>query len=198
MNTGWSVAAKDCCSQRARREWITITGPATPAVVLKNPPTAPASAVGSRPFHSGRRGRPNIVARARSTTPPTTTCSQAAGSSRTTSAAGTAPTAAAGAMIAKRRQSTWRQTESMMRKPETVVVALVTSTPVAGPRSSARVGATTRPTPVPETRCRTEPTRIERAATARSSTAPIVRHRAPPAGTDRRWTSPGTTVSLLS
>src|SRR5699024_3054655 len=54
------------------------------------------------------------------------------------------------------------------RAAETVVVRLVSSTPATGPRRSARVGDTTRPTPIPLTRCRTVPRTTDAAATSRS------------------------------
>lgn len=191
MKTGCSVAWKERCSQRARREWTTITGAAMPAVVLKAPPSSPASIRGSPPVRWGSSGSQALTAIASMTIDPSTTCSQADESSRTSRAPATAPGTAQLTSTPARRQSTSRRTASMISKPETVVVALVTSTPWAEPSSSASTGAQTSPTPVPDRRCRTVPTRMAQAATSQTVMDSIVAERRPDARRVRGWSVPG-------
>ena len=168
MKIGCSDAANAFCSQRVSRETMTMAGAATPAVVFSRPPTAPATGSAARFVTCGSSGVATVSDRAMSTSTPMPICSQEASSHSTSRAPSTAPGRAEATTIPARPQSTRLRTESMIVKPETVVTAFVRSTPATGPSSSERTGVTTRPTPVPESRCRAEPIRIAAAARTRA------------------------------
>ena len=135
-----------------------MAGAATPAVELKNPPITPVGTMALRRESSGVAGEKRVTARPASTTAPTATCNHALGTQRTTSAPATIPGTADATSTAACRHSTNRRTDRVIRKPEHVVAAFVARTPGPGPMIRDSTGATTRPTPVPDTRCRTVPT----------------------------------------